>query len=101
MVVVAYLRVFCTKRPAMGLLVGVHFLPKMGVATKPKSYHWSNAYHTLWVTIGVYTFSKITMSLCPPNGTDSSLSLDIIQKIIPLFMSEVEWLIWTNNAALN
>jgi hypothetical protein len=37
---------------------------------KPKSYHLSNAI-ILTLTIGVYTFSKITMSLCPPRWYDN------------------------------
>jgi hypothetical protein len=53
-----------------GLPVGVRF-SKMGVATnrdKTQSYSLRNAI-IRFLTIGVYTFFKITMS--PPDGTDN------------------------------
>jgi hypothetical protein len=67
-VVGAYLRVFCTKRPAMvvvgGLLEGASS-SKMGMATNRDKTQERNAI-IHFLTIGVYTFSKITMSLRPP-----------------------------------
>jgi hypothetical protein len=79
-VVGAYLRVYN--------YLFLPFLPKMGIATKSDKAHL--IIHFL--TIGVYTFSNITMSPCPPRWYQLAHGLNTIAPFPRLLKETIEYI---------